>query len=208
MIKRKAININEELCNGYSNCTPDCPEGAIRITDGKDSEKDKNTVRTSSEICPGSRTSDFGGKEKTHKVKPGIWKTPLSEKPEDEIMKKTQLKNWPIKIKLVPPNTPFLQNSSILIAADCVPFTHPDFHEKFLKRKVLLAGCPKFDDVQFYLQRISDIVSNNNIKSITVVYMEVLCCFSLISVVQEAIKRSGKIIPFAAIKINTRGEII
>ncbi len=301
MVKRKVININEELCNGCGSCIPNCPEGALQIIDGKarlvsdlfcdglgacigecpvgaiateerealpydekrvmdniaeqginvinahlrhlkdhneteylrqaldylkeknieipddfkeesikeeNSEKEKNTECGSSGVCPGSRIADFTDKEKTHKVEPGIWKTPLSEMPEEEIVKKTQLKHWPIQIKLVPPNAPFLQNSSLLIAADCVPFTHPDFHEKFLKGKVLLIGCPKFDDAQFYLQRISDIVSNNDIKSITVVYMEVPCCFGLISIAQEAIKRSGRIIPFVAVKISIKGEII
>ncbi|MDD3519767.1 MAG: 4Fe-4S binding protein [Actinomycetota bacterium] len=173
----------------------------------EETEKDENTGCASSGVCPGSQISDFTNKEKSHKVEPGIWKKAFDENPENEI-RKTQLNHWPIQIKLVPPNAPFLQNSSLLIAADCVPFTHPDFHEKFLKGKVLLIGCPKFDDAQFYLQRISDIVSNNDIKSITVVYMEVPCCFGLISIAQEAIKRSGKIIPFVAVKISIKGEII
>ncbi|HAX17664.1 MAG TPA: 4Fe-4S ferredoxin [Actinobacteria bacterium] len=301
MVKRKVININEELCNGCGNCIPNCPEGALQIIDGKarlvsdlfcdglgacigecpagaitteerealpydegkvmenivkqginvikahlrhlkshnekeylqqaldylkeknieipddfkeetimkeETEKEDNTGCGASGVCPSSKVEDFTDKEKSHKVEPGIWKAPLSENPENKIIKKTQLNHWPIQIKLVPPNAPFLQNSSLLIAADCVPFTHPDFHEKFLKGKVLLIGCPKFDDAQFYLQRISDIVSSNDIKSITVVYMEVPCCFGLISIAQEAIKRSGKIIPFVAVKISIRGEII
>lgn len=299
MVKRKLITIDEELCNGCGNCTPNCPEGALQIIDGKArlvsdlicdglgacigdcplgaisveerealpydekkvmdniSKQGINTIKAhlkhlkdhneaeylrqaldylnekkikipddfkeefktdkakkdeagtvcAAGTCPGSQIHDLS-KKNTHKVKPGIWKESLKRHSENEAQRETQLKHWPIQIKLVAPNAPFLQNSDLLIAADCVPFTHPDFHEKFLKEKVLLIGCPKFDDAQFYLKRISDIINSNDIKSITVVYMEVPCCSGLIAIVQEAIKSSGKIIPFAAAKISLRGEII
>ncbi len=171
-------------------------------------EKAEESKTCASGTCPGSQIQDLGKKERTRKVKPGIWKEPFNRNSKDAAQRKTRLAHWPIQIRLVAPNAPFLQNADLLIAADCVPFTHPDFHEKFLKEKVLLIGCPKFDDAQFYLQRISDIINSNDIKSVTVVYMEVPCCYGLIAIVQEAIKNSGKIIPFAAVKISLRGEII
>jgi hypothetical protein len=118
----------------------------------------------------------------------------------------SELKQWPIQIMLVPPHAPYLQDAELLIAADCVPFSYPDFHQDLLKGKALLVGCPKLDDAEFYKEKLTEIFKQNNIKSVTCAHMEVPCCFGLVGIVQEARQRSGKTIPFAEITLGIRGE--
>jgi len=127
-------------------------------------------------------------------------------KPERKHKSKPQLENWPVQIRLVPPFAPYLNNSDLLVAADCVPFAYADFHQDFLKDKVLLIGCPKLDDAEYYQQKIKDILKENNIKSVTCVHMEVPCCFGLVKLLKEAISLSGKKVPFKEVTISVKGE--
>ena len=226
MAKRKIIKIDEEKCNGCSLCIPNCPEGALQMIDGKarlisdffcdglgacigycpqgaitieerEAEKyDEKKVMAKKSECPGSRVFYFG-KSKTA--------------PEKDIAashSKSALRQWPVQIMLVPPNAPYFDNADVLIAADCVPFAYADFHKDLLEGKILLVGCPKLDDIEFYREKISQIVKQNNIKSVTCAHMEVPCCFGLLSVVKEAITDSGKKIPFKEITISIRGKNI
>jgi hypothetical protein len=119
----------------------------------------------------------------------------------------SMLTQWPVQLKLVPINAPYFQDVDLLIAADCVPFAYPNFHQDFLKGKVVVVGCPKLDDVQYYKEKLTEIFKTNSIKSITVPYMEVPCCFGLVKVTEDAIAASGKNIPFKKIKIGIRGDI-
>ncbi|MDP3730055.1 MAG: 4Fe-4S binding protein [Candidatus Omnitrophota bacterium] len=145
--------------------------------------------------CPGSRVVDSRKKE-TAKLDA----SPLDYKGTP------RLDTWPVQLKLVPAFAPFLNGADILIAADCVPFAYADFHEDLLKGKVLLVGCPKLDDVAYYKEKISQILANNDIKSITYAHMEVPCCFGLIGVIQGAITDSGKDVPFHDVMISIKGE--
>jgi ferredoxin len=147
--------------------------------------------------CPGSLARDFREKE------PPIEKDIAENKPE----LKSQLRQWPIQLKLVPVNAPYFDKADILIAADCVPFSYAGFHEKLLKGKILIIGCPKLDDKQLYLNKLSAIFSGNDIKSVTVVHMEVPCCFGLIKLVENAVDSSGKEIPVKTVEISIKGEI-
>jgi ferredoxin len=117
------------------------------------------------------------------------------------------LGQWPIQIMLVPEKAPYFNGSDLLVCADCVPFSYPDFHNDFLGGKVLLIGCPKFNDAVLLRDRISGIIKNNNINSITVVYMEVPSCSSLVKLVEDAVKISGKDIKFEAVEIGINGDI-
>lgn len=144
--------------------------------------------------CPGSKIMDFRKKEATTDKEKPISKA------------ESELRQWPVQIMLVPPFAPYLNNADLLIAADCVPFAYPDFHQDLLKGKVLLVGCPKLDDTQVYEEKISQILKQNNIKSITYAHMEVPCCFGLVSIIEEAILQSGKNIPFKEVIISIRGE--
>jgi len=119
----------------------------------------------------------------------------------------SMLTQWPVQLKLVPINAPYFQDADLLIAADCVPFAYPDFHRDFLKGKVVVVGCPKLDDVQYYKEKLTEIFKTNSIKSVTVPYMEVPCCFGLVKVTEDAIAASGKNIPFKKVKIGIRGDI-
>lgn len=143
--------------------------------------------------CPGSRVMDFGKKKPAGKDRPaakGI----------------SQLSQWPVQIRLVPPNAPYFKGADLLIAADCVPFAYADFHEDLLKGKILLVGCPKLDDIEFYKEKITQIFKDNDIKSVTCARMEVPCCFGLVKMVKTAIAESGKDIPFDDVTIGIKGD--
>jgi ferredoxin len=146
--------------------------------------------------CPGTMVKDFRPEKKVDsKVK--------TSKPSQ-----SQLRQWPVQIKLVPVSAPYLNNADLLIAADCVPFAYADFHSDLLKDKVLLVGCPKLDDIEVYQEKISQIVKNNNIKSITYAHMEVPCCFGLVGVIKSVIADLGEDIPFKEAVISIKGERI
>ena len=127
---------------------------------------------------------------------------------ESNIKQASQLRQWPVQLKLVPAMAPYLEGADILIAADCVPFAYADFHKDLLKGKILLVGCPKLDDLELYKEKITQIVGNNNIKSITYAYMEVPCCFGLVVAIESAIESSGKKVPFKKVTISIKGERI
>lgn len=146
--------------------------------------------------CPGSRMVDSRKKEELGKGEVSSHKN------------ESQLETWPVQLKLVPAFAPFLNGADILIAADCVPFAYADFHEDLLKGRILLVGCPKLDDVSYYKEKISQIIKNNDIKSITYAHMEVPCCFGLLPVIKEAISESGKKIHFNDVNISIKGEKI
>jgi NAD-dependent dihydropyrimidine dehydrogenase PreA subunit len=119
----------------------------------------------------------------------------------------SRLQTWPVQLHLVPPHAPYLNNADILLAADCVPFAYPEFHEDFLKGRIALIGCPKLDDVDAYQEKLTAIFKQNRIKSVTAVHMEVPCCFGLTRLVQKAIAASGKEIRLNDVTISVKGEI-
>ncbi|MFH1768297.1 MAG: 4Fe-4S binding protein [Candidatus Omnitrophota bacterium] len=146
--------------------------------------------------CPGSKTVDLRSTRTDKK------EIPLS------YSVNSRLGNWPVQISLVPVSAPYLQDADLLIAADCVPFAYANFHNEILKKKVLLVGCPKLDDISFYKEKISQIVKNNNINSLTYAHMEVPCCSGLIEVIKSAIADSGKNIEFKDITVSIEGKIL
>ncbi len=143
--------------------------------------------------CPGSRVVDFRDKEE-HSSTP--------RKKQD-----SELRQWPVQLMLVPPNAPYFDNADLVIAADCVPFAYADFHQDFLKNKSLVIGCPKLDDIEFYKEKLTEILKSNNIRSITLVHMEVPCCFGLRHAVEEAIKASGKKVKTTHKVISIQGKV-
>ena len=146
--------------------------------------------------CPGSAVCDFRDTASTEMSEPG----PLEQQP-------SQLRHWPVQLMLVPTTAPYFINAEIVITADCVPFAYADFHEKFLRGKILLIGCPKLDDAEFYKNKLTEIFRENSIRSVTCLHMEVPCCYGLVKVVQKAMEESGKIIPLANVEISIKGEI-
>ena len=147
-------------------------------------------------LCPGSKVIDLRVDPESVEAKNNYAKG------------SPQLKNWPVQIKLVPPSAPYFENADILIAADCVPFAYADFHRELLTGKILLVGCPKLDDIGLYQEKLSQILKNNKIKSITYAHMEVPCCFSLVGIIKSAIQEAVGDIPFKEVVISIKGEKI
>ena len=225
MLKRKIVKIDEDKCTGCGLCIPNCAEGALQLIDGK--------ARLVKEIycdglgaclghCPegaitieerNAREFDEGATKKyLEQIKkkeekklpcgcPGTAVKTLKPKNESELI------NWPVQLKLVPVEAPYLKNADLLIAADCVGFSYPDFHQDLLKGKALVIACPKLDEADVYIEKLSEIFRVNNLKGITVAHMEVPCCFGLNEIVSKALKLSGTKIPLKEITINIQGGI-
>jgi Pyruvate/2-oxoacid:ferredoxin oxidoreductase delta subunit len=212
IIDGKAKLITDKLCDGLGACLGHCPEDAITIIEREAEEFDEKTVEVHLhkqkettythrpqpephfEGCPSSRVLQFQASE------PSVDSSPKGSAV-------SQLTQWPVQLKLVPVEAPYFQDANLLIAADCVPFAYPDFHQDFLKGKALVVGCPKLDDIQLYREKLTAIFKANTIKSVTVPFMEVPCCFGLVKATEDAIEASGKDIPFKKVKIGIRGEI-
>jgi hypothetical protein len=128
--------------------------------------------------------------------------------PVGQSSKTSELSHWPIQIRLVPSNAPFLKGADLLVAADCTPLAYSNFHQDFLKGKVVMVGCPKFDDVEEYIHKFTDIFGEADIRSITVVIMEVPCCSGLPTIIKKALEAAGKEIPVEEVVISTRGDIL
>jgi len=212
IVDGKAKLITDKFCDGLGACLGHCPEDAITVIEREAEEFDEKAVEVylhekdepkpkskpqpapTFTGCPSSRAMQFKVPEpKTDSAS----STPSV----------SMLTQWPVQLKLVPINAPYFQDADLLIAADCVPFAYPNFHQDFLKGKAVMVGCPKLDDIQLYKEKLTEIFKTNSIKSVTVPYMEVPCCFGLVKVTEDAIAASGKNIPFKKIKIGIRGDI-
>ena len=209
IIDGKAKLVKESYCDGLGDCIGPCPQDAITIEERHADEYDEVAVQKHLEerdsssapekpvvcACPGSAIRDL---------------SQPAESMETEVSADipSRLSTWPVQITLVPPNAPFLNDSDLLIAADCVPFAFPDFHNRFIKGRIALVGCPKLDDAGYYADKFTEIFKKNTINSITVVYMEVPCCGGLVQLIHKALIQSGKQIPLSFLKIGIKGDIL
>ncbi len=217
MATRKIVRIDEEKCDGCGLCVPACPEGAIQIIDGKarlvsetycdglgaclgHCPRDAITIEEQ-EAEPFDEEAVKGHLEVQHPVEAGCPSTQVLQ-----FENSSQLSQWPIQLTLVPPKAPYLSNAELLVAADCTAFAYPHFHQELLKGKTILIGCPKLDDVQFHVEKLTQIFRENNIASVTVAHMEVPCCFGLTYIVKEALSQAGKDIPVEDVTISIKGE--
>ena len=236
-LKRKIIRIDDELCDGCGTCVPSCAEGAIELVDGKArvvAEKYCDGLGACLRECPkGALTveereaEEFDEKaveehlssrekeEPAHGIPmaqgcPSARLQTFTPKPlgEESVTHASALSHWPVQIRLVPPTAPFLKGANLLVAADCAPVAYPNFHRDFLKGKAVMVGCPKFDDVQGYAEKFADIFRSANIKSVTVLDMEVPCCSALPRIVQRGMELAGKNVPLEEVVISARGEIL
>lgn len=203
IINGKAKLVKEIYCDGLGACMGSCPTGALKVVqreaeafDEKATEKHIHAAKKQKEEpcgCPGSRAVDFSVKTE---ARPGTAEL------------RPELSNWPVQLKLVAPNAPFLKDADLLLAADCTAFSAINFHGRFIKGKKLLIACPKLDDAQLYYEKLTEMFKGNDIKSITVARMEVPCCGGLIYMAKEALKASGKDIPLNEVVIGIKGEIL
>lgn len=242
-VKRRIIEIDDELCDGCGQCVPSCAEGAIQIIDGKArlvEEKYCDGLGACLGECPTGALSvvDQEAEEFDEKAVAEYLSSKAQEKSPDEAMLPcgcpsaqiqtfvfpgscqeankpaiqkssiSALSHWPVKIRLVPPTAPFLKGADLLVVADCVPVVYPSFHQDFLKGRAVLVGCPKFDDVQDYIERFVEIFKTADIKSITVPIMEVPCCSGLPMILKKAMEEAKKEIPVELVVISARGEVL
>ncbi|WP_026477139.1 ATP-binding protein [Alkaliphilus transvaalensis] len=149
--------------------------------------------------CPGSKMMDF----KEDKV---VEETAVVSSGDIEVKIKPQLRQWPVQLKLVPVNAPYFEKADLLVTADCVPFAYPNYHIDLLKGKAVVVGCPKLDDLEFYIEKLTKMIATNDLKSVTVAYMEVPCCQGIVMAVDEAIKRANVSIPVSKVKIGLQGQ--
>jgi NAD-dependent dihydropyrimidine dehydrogenase PreA subunit len=234
-VKRKIIQIDEELCDGCGQCVPSCAEGSLQIIDGKAKVVADNLCDGLGAClgeCPQGalqiierEAEEFDEEavevflaEKAREEPCGCpsaqIKTfqPLGSCEQANAPRVTggssALTHWPVQINLVPPTAPFLKGADLLVAADCTPFAYPDFHEVLLKDRVLMIGCPKFDDAQAYIDKFTAIFRDAGIRSITTVMMEVPCCSSLSGIIRKALADAKANIPLEEVIITTRGALL
>lgn len=200
MVDGKAVLLREDYCDGLGNCLPVCPTGAISFQD-KEVPASRHEAVVESPVCaftcPGTQIKVMKqGEEKQKETATAPTTKPVS-----------QLRQWPVQLNLVAPNAAFLNNCDLLIAADCSAYAYADFHNTFIKDKVTLIGCPKLDAGD-YAEKLAVIFTNNTIRSVTVVRMEVPCCGGLDLAVKRAITASGRILPIAVVTLSAEGEIL
>ena len=201
IVNKKAKLLRDDYCDGLGNCLPVCPTGAIsfeeREAEAYNKEVAPKRVAAKAEPlacgCPGTNAKTL--------ERPATHSAPQSF----EVT--SQLGQWPCQIKLVPVNAPYFENANLLISADCAAYAYGNFHGQFMRNKITIIGCPKLD-VGDYSEKLTEIIKNNNIKSVTVVRMEVPCCGGIENAVITALKNSDKMIPWQVVTISTNGEIL
>ncbi len=207
IVDGKAKLVRESFCDGLGDCLPSCPTGAITFEEREAPAYDEAAVKESQRKkaqhpagggCPGSRFMQLG-KEET------------KNEPEQEMTQNyrpvSRLNQWPCQIKLLPTNAPFFDGAKLLIAADCTAYAYANMHEEFMKGKITMIGCPKLDDVD-YTDKLTEIIRDNDIKSVTIVRMEVPCCGGLQRAAENALRGSGKFIPWQVVTISRDGKIL
>ena len=200
MVDGKAKLMRDDYCDGLGDCLPVCPTGAITFVEREAAAYDEAAVLESKKKqeeklpcgCPGSaakaiRRQDFPAEAGVHR--------------------QSQLRQWPVQIKLAPVNAPWFDGAKLLVAADCTAYAYAGFHQDFIKGRITLVGCPKLDCVD-YSEKLADILKNNDIRSVTVVRMEVPCCGGIENAVRKALQASGKFLPWNVVTISTDGRVL
>ncbi len=213
MIDGKATLLRDDYCDGLGNCLPVCPTGAISFEEREAAAYDEEAVLQNMEKaknqaihkpvfapvscgCPGSAAKSLRTEQKAA--------APVNA-PRSNTERTSELRQWPVQLKLVPVNAPYFDGAHLLIAADCAAYAYANFHEDFIRNKITVIGCPKLDNGD-YTEKLAAIIAENDIKSVTIVRMEVPCCGGLAHAATEALKASGKFLPWQIVTISTEGE--
>ena len=205
MVDGKAKLMRDDYCDGLGDCLPTCPTGAITFVEREAAAYDEQAVMENKQRkmrnegmtlpcgCPGSQSRQIQHAEGGSTEMPRIEQT-------------SRLSQWPVQIKLVPVNAPYFDGARLLIAADCTAYAYAAFHERFIKGHITLVGCPKLDGVD-YSEKLTEIIRNNDIKSVTIVRMEVPCCGGLQRAAETALRESGKFLPWQVVTLGRDGTI-
>ncbi len=205
IINGKAKLISEKYCDGLGACLGECPQGAITVEERQSEEFDEEAVRHHLQAkespsdtlacgCPSATVTQFERQEATGVV------------PSAVTNQQSMLGHWPVQLALIPPTAPFLADADLILAADCVPFAYAGFHHDFLNGHALAVSCPKLDDFEAHQRKLTQILSQSGVRSLTVLHMEVPCCFGLVHMAKQAILASGRDIPFREITIGVKGD--
>ena len=206
---RKIIQIDKEKCNGCGVCADACHEGAIDIIDGKAELAREHFCDGLGDCLPECPTGaiSFDEREAPEYDEKAVKEAPEPVKPSSTADSVSKLQNWPVQIKLAPANAPYFDGAKLFIAADCTAYAYASFHQDFIRNKVTLIGCPKLDQVD-YSEKLTEIIQNNNIQSVTIARMEVPCCSGLEMAAKKALQTSGKFIPWQVVTISIDGKIM
>ncbi|MFH0823323.1 MAG: 4Fe-4S dicluster domain-containing protein [Pseudomonadota bacterium] len=209
----KARLVAEKYCDGLGACLGDCPTGALKVIERTADEFDEEAVVERLEELKDAQEKPApampcGCPSATIRTFDRSAACAQANEPARYESGPSALSHWPVQIRLVPPNAPFLKNAHLLIAADCVPAAYANLHRDFLQDRVILLGCPKFDDTQLYLDKFVQIFQTAGIKSITALFMEVPCCFGLPMLIKKALEVSGKNIPVEQVVIGVQGDVL
>lgn len=231
MIDGKARLIRDDYCDGLGDCLPACPTDAIHFIEREAAAYDDDAVKEHLKKKGGDALKRHLDAKEAHKHDTPAEKSSHKEKPSTftgcpgqrirSIMHRneesatsadngtapvSQLSQWPVQIKLAPINAPYFDGANLLIAADCTAYAYADFHNRFIRNRITLIGCPKLDAVD-YTEKLTSIIAGNDIKSVTIVRMEVPCCGGLEYAAKEALKASGKFIPWQVVTVNIDGSL-
>ncbi len=210
IIDGKAKMIADKLCDGLGACLGSCPTGALKIIEREADEFDEKAVEehlakqkkesTPAAVkpagCPSTKLQTFTAQTPCQAANKPVMAAGGGT---------SSLTHWPIQIRLIPPTAPFLQGADLLVAADCCAVSAPNFQLDYLNGKVVMMGCPKFDDAESYVQKFTEIIAGCNLKSLTILIMEVPCCSSMNGIIKQAMERAGKTVPVEQVTISTQG---
>ncbi len=205
LVDGKAKLVKEIYCDGLAACLKECPQGALTIVEREADEFDEaatelhledmeRKVQSAAHSCPGSAIRQFE-------------KAAESYESTEPARQESELTHWPVQLTLVPPGAPFLKNADVVLLADCVPVAYPNLHRDFLKDHSVLVACPKLDDFAAHQAKLTSILQQSQIKSLTVVHMEVPCCSGLAYMARQAIAQSHQDIPFKEVTIGVKGNV-
>ena len=204
MVDGKAKLIRDDYCDGFGDCLPVCPADAISFVEREALPYDEEAVKENQR-----KAKEAAGQENTGAGKAGenSWAIDRADAQENSAAVPSRLRQWPGQIKLVPVNAPYFDGAKLLIAADCTAYAYAAFHERFIKGHITLVGCPKLDSVD-YAEKLTEIIRENDIKSVTVVRMEVPCCGGLELAAKKALQQSGKFIPWQVVTVTVDGRLV
>ncbi len=208
IIDGKAKLVSDSYCDGLGDCIGECPRGAISFETREAAPYDEEAVKRNQAArqedslpcgCPGTASRSLAREENA---------TPCKDSAAPPVSAQSTLSNWPIQLKLVPVNAPWLQGADVLLAADCSAASIPDFHGKYLDGKILLMGCPKLDDADSYRKKLAEMIQANEFRSLHVVIMEVPCCGGLTRLAEEAVEKARKSLDLKTTVVDVRGKVL